>query len=376
MNIKHISLAANLVVVSVLSIAVLLSSGVFLHVAYAAELLNKSDTVTSQKVSELSNHTLVFRTPTGAAENTDTITLEFDTTGTNFTINGSLDFTDLDLAHSAGGQSNCTGVSYTNNETLASSASATEWGVSVNNSTDIITLTAPTDGVGAAAIAANACVQIEIGTHATTGTTGDQQIQNPGSNASYTIRIDGAFGDDGDIVINILTDDQIAITATVDESLTFTINDNAIGFGTLSATNDRFATADATGSDTDDPTYAHNLIIGTNATNGYTTTVNGTTLTAPGGTITAIGSANTATSLGTEQFGLRIDESGGIGAVTAPYAASGYAFDTAAFPDEVASASGPSANTTYSVTYIANIASNTEAGAYTTTLTYVATANF
>ena len=88
-------------------------------------------------------------------------------------------------------------------------------------------------------------------------------------------------------------------------------------------------------------------------------------------------SAATASTIGSEQFGLRMNASGGIGTVVAPYAtAAQFAFDSLNFPDQVASATGASANTTYSVRYIANIASNTEAGAYTSTLTYVATANF
>jgi hypothetical protein len=68
--------------------------------------------------------------------------------------------------------------------------------------------------------------------------------------------------------------------------------------------------------------------------------------------------------------------SGGSGAVSAPYAAAGYALDSASFPDQVASASVASANTTYSVRYVANISSLTEAGTYNSTLTYVGTANF
>ncbi len=335
---------------------------------FAASLLNKSDTMSSQKVSTASNHTIVFRTPTGANQSSDTITI---TLPSGFTTN-SFDFADIDLAHSAGSQSSCTSASYTNEETLAGSPSATAWGAAL--SSQVLTLTAPSDGVGTAAIATDACVEIQIGTNATTGATGDTQITNNSSAASYTIAVGGTFGDSGDIVINTLTDDQVSVSATVDESLTFTISDNSIGFGTLSASDDYFASGDTNGSATE--AEAHTLVVGTNASNGYTTTLNGATLTSGANTITAIGSTNTASSTGSEQFGLRMTASGGSGAVTAPYAASGFAFDSAAFPDQVASASGASANTTYSVRYLANITSSTEAGAYTATLTYVATANF
>jgi hypothetical protein len=68
--------------------------------------------------------------------------------------------------------------------------------------------------------------------------------------------------------------------------------------------------------------------------------------------------------------------SGGSGAVVAPYSASGFALNTAGMPDQVATSTSASANTTYSARYLANITSNTEAGSYSATLTYVATANF
>lgn len=365
----NISFLKNFLSVSL--VVALIFSLVSFKTVSAASIANASDIMSSQKVSTASNHTIVFRTPTGAAENTDTITITFPS---GFNMN-SLDFEDIDLAHSAGSQSSCSGVSFTNNETLASTPSATAWGAALSG--QVITLTAPSDGVGAAAIATNACIQIEIGTNATTGVTGNTQITNHASAASYSISIGGAFGDSGDITINILNDDQVSVSATVAQSLTFTISDNSIGFGPLSASAARYATGDTSG--TGSETEAHNLVVGTNAANGYTMTVNGATLTCSacgGATINAIGNTNSSSSVGTEQFGLRMTASGGSGTVSAPYAASGFAFDTAAFPDEVASASGATANTTYSVRYLANIASNTEAGSYSATLTYVATANF
>jgi len=352
----------------ILLLVVFSSGKMFVSDVYAADLLNKSDTLTSQKISTASNHTIVFRTPTGANESTDTITVTFPS---GFNMN-SLDRIDVDLAHSAGGQSTCTGVSFTNEEPTGSSPSAAGWGAELSG--QVITFTAPTDGVGTDAIAANACVQIQIGTNATSAGTGDTQITNHGTAGSYTVAIGGTFGDSGDIVINILNDDQVSVSAVVDESLTFTISDNSIGFGTLSSTAARYATGDTIGSSSE--TEAHNLVVGTNASNGYTLTLNGATLTSGANTITSIGASNTASSTGTEQFGLRMTATGGSGTVSVPYAASGFAFDSAAFPDQVASSSTSSSNTTYSVRYLANIGASTEAGNYTSTLTYVAVANF
>lgn len=347
------------------AILIMFSGGAFVNTAYAAALLNKSDTMSSLKASTASNHTIVFRTPTGVDAVGETITITFPA---GFTMNG-LDFNDIDLAHSAGAQANCTNPTYSNEETLAASAAASAWGATLSG--QVITLTPETSSP---LIAANACVQIQIGTHATTGVTGDTQITNHATPAGYTIAIGGAFGDSGDILVNILGDDQVSVSATVDETLTFTISDNSIGFGALATNAARYATGDTNGSGSE--AGAHDIIVATNAANGYTMTVNGTTLTYGAHSIDAIGAANTASSVGSEQFGIRIDESGGSGVVSAPYAAAGFAFDTAAFPDEIASAPGSTSSTTYSVRYLANIDSSTPAGAYTATLTYLATANF
>ncbi len=323
--------------------------------AHAAVITSASDTMSSQTISATSSHAIRFVTPTGANQNTDTIVLTFpaDYNFTSKTI-GTVSFT-----HGA-----TTGLEAT--EVLAAVPSATDWGAVFSGTQNrVLTLTAPTDGTGAAVLALNDKVIITY--------TGTNSI-NPTTPGSYALAITGTFGDTGEITNNILTNSQVAITATVPQSLTFSISDNTIGFGSLGAGAARFA--DGTGAGAGAEGEAHNLIVGTNASNGYTMTLAGNTLTAGANTITAIGAANTASSVGTEQFGVRMNAAGGTGAVSVPYAAAGFAFDSAAFPDAIASAAGASANTTYSARYLANISSNTEAGVYTSTLTYVATANF
>ena len=158
-------------------------------------------------------------------------------------------------------------------------------------------------------------------------------------------------------------------------TLTFSISESTVGFGTLSSVAAQFATANTLGSATE--VEAHTIVASTNAPDGYAITINGETLSYGTSIISAIGSANTASSVGTEQFGLRMTASGGNGSVVVPYAAAGFAFDTAAFPDVVASNSGgDGVQTTYSLRYLANISGITEAGDYQTTLTYVITAAF
>jgi len=199
-------------------------------------------------------------------------------------------------------------------------------------------------------------------------------ITNGTAATAHNIIIGGTFGDTGTINVDVIPDDQVLITATVGPSITFTISDNTIGFGPLSSAAARYATGDTNGDNS--PVTAHNLTAQTNATSGYVIYVFGPTLTSGADTITAIGGSNTASSAGTEQFGVRYTASGGSGTVTAPYAAAGYAYDAVSAQDQIASSTVASATTTYNAEYLANIATGTEAGLYSTTLTYTATATF
>lgn len=324
------------------------------QIAYAAPLTALSNIMSSAKITTASSHAIRFTTPTGAADNTDTIVITFpsDFNFTSKTI-GTVSFT-----HGA-----TTGLEAT--ETLAASPSTTAWGAVFSGTQNrVLTLTAPTDGVGTATVAPGDKIIISY--------TSANSI-NATTAGNYSVDIAGSFGDTGSILVTVLNDDQVQVSATVAQSITFSISDNTIGFGTLTSANARFATGDTLGGTSE--VGAHDVVVGTNAANGYTMSLNGNTLTYSTFTI-ATTSANTASTVGSEQFGLRLVASGGIGAVTAPYAAAGFAFDSNTFPDQIASATGASANTTYSARYIANIAPNTEAGAYTATLNYIVAANF
>lgn len=330
------------------------------HASKAANLTSISDTLSTLTQNVAANHTIQFVTPTGVDAPTDTIIIDL----TDFSNGGGVDYTDIDLAYDTDGSCG----TFSNTKTLAAVAGAGEWGAAFSSLQ--LTLTAPTDAAGGE-IVATRCVQVLIGTNASGG---NAQLTNPNDTNTHTFDISGTFGDTGSFAVDFVSDDSVNVTATVDPSIDFSISDTTIGFGTLSASDDFFATGDLAGSATE--TEAHTLIAGTNATGGYSITIDGATLTSGANTIDAIGAVNSASSAGTEQFGLRMTASGGTGAVSAPYAAAGYALDTAAFPDEVASVGGPSADTTYSVRYVANIAANTEAGSYSTDLTYIATATF
>jgi len=344
----------SLSVLGLIALVVYAMSGfVLVKDAQAAALTSKSDTMTRLQASTAANHTIEFTTPTGVPAS-GTITISFPA---GFNMN-SLDYQDLDLEDD------------TTDLALAGTPSGTTWGAALSSQDIVFTN-------GSAAVAGGSTMTVEIGTNATFGTTGDTQITNHATPAEYTISIATSSGDSGDINIRILADDSVNITATVDESINFSISDVAIGFGTLTSANARYATSDANG-DTS-PQVAHTLVAGTNATGGYTITVQGATLTSGANTITAM-AAEATSSPASEQFGLRMTASGGIGAVDTDYddtPANTYMYAaTASTTDEVASASGATADTTYSCYYLANIASDTEAGSYSTDLTYVATAQF
>ena len=332
------------------------------NLVIADSLTDLSDEMSTLKKTTVSSHDIRFVTPSGVHYG-DTVVITFEST---FAI-GDLAVADVDIDEKD--DDDCSATDTWTNLTMATdgNAATSEWGMSTTTTT--ITLTAPTEISGQ--ITAGRCMRIQLGASAAGGT---NLITNATRAGSKTIAYTGTFGDTGTTTVEILDDDQVAVSAEVPQSITFTISSSTIAFGNLSSSNDRFAN-DSGGSDTED--LGHMLTAGTNASSGYAITVTGATLTSGGNSIDAMDPVASST-LDSEQFGMRITASGGSGAVSSPYdLATSYAYvATAATTDEVATASGSSASTDYSLYYVANIASNTEAGTYTTALTYVATANF
>jgi hypothetical protein len=336
-------------------------------IAQAASITIFTDNLSRLKASTLADHEIKFVTHTGVGSAGATITATF---GAAFTM-GTFNVNNVDFA--AGNSSNCAAATFTE-KTLAASATASTWGVA--QATQVITLTSPTNATTGELVAGN-CVRLRIGANATTGGAGATQITNGSAGATTaTIVIGGTFNDSGALFIPIISDDQVAISATVDPSISFSISDNSIGFGTLTSASARYATGDAVGNGSE--TSAHNLVVGTNSTSGYGLYVKGDTLTSGVNTITAIGGSMASSTPGSEQFGVRLSSSGGSGSSISPYNGStSYAYaGTASTQSQIAQSSTPSANTTYSVYYLANIAPLTEAGAYTTTLTYTVVGSF
>ena len=325
--------------------------------AMAAPLTDITDEMSTLSDSVVSSHDIRFVTPSGV-QYTETIIITFE----DFDI-GELEVVDVDIAESASAACD----TFPTDLTVAASAAPSVWGVATTSST--ITFTAPDDTAGE--ITAGRCMQIQLGS---TAALGSNEITNPVSTGNKTIAYTGSFGDTGTSTITILGDDQVAVSAEVLGSITFTLGANTISFGNLDAANDRFAN-ETSGADNEEE--AHDFVVGTNASSGYAVTIKGSTLTSGGNTISALGGTASTTNIGTEQFGMRITATGGDGAVSAPYNTANFAYAAdISTTDEVATASAATGDTTYSARYVANIASNTEAGSYSTALTYVATANF
>jgi hypothetical protein len=342
-------------------------SMLFPQLVFAVSVTNFQVILSRLKENIGANHTIYAVLPSGLVD-TDLLVLEYSG---DFNP-GSVDAHDVDLA--IGDSGNCTTATFSPADLVDGAPSGGAWGFQVND--NFLTF----DPAATATIADGMCIQILIGTNASfDDDPGVHQITNGSSDNDDIVTIYTQTGgavliDRGIAAVDIITDDQVVATATVQPTLTFAISQTEVYFGNLSSSAARYA--DDAGSGSSSEVEAHALAAGTNAASGYVITMNGTTLTDGAKSIDAIGSSNTSSSTGTEQFGVRFTASGGSGAVTAQYAAAGFAFDTAAFPDEVAASTVPSATTTYSARYIANIATNTEAGSYSATLTYIGTGRF
>lgn len=157
-----------------------------------------------------------------------------------------------------------------------------------------------------------------------------------------------------------------------DQFITFSLSAGSLSLGTL------LNTAVKTGS--------HTMTIDTNAAAGFTIVVSGNTLTDGSNTITAIGATAVASSVGSEQFGINLvaNTSPSIGANLSGTSPLGSVVDPYGTTNKFAYVSGSTvasstqdiSETVFTVSYIANISSDTEIGGYSTILTYSAVTNF
>jgi hypothetical protein len=349
-------------IISVVLALTMLAFFAFQYDAKAAALSAISDTMSNLNDTEVSNHDIKFRAPTGMSAGT--MKIYFNTAAFD---DSTVVFGDIDLQYGSDqAQVNGSCASGCAKATLAAAAGAGAWGAVF--ATNDLTFTYPTSA--GTAIAANDYVRVLIGTNAIEGGTGTHQMINPGSTGTKVITIDVAgTTDTGKFAVDIIADDQIPVTASVDPTITFTVANTTLDLGTITSS------AIATSS-------YNNITVGTNAPSGYAITVkdagNGTN---PGlyntNASKLIASADaTPLSTGAEGYGGQCNKVSGSGSCTFTGTSDNVNGFTLAGGAFASYASKPSGTDTFQIRVKGAVSSSTESGAYADTLTLIATATY
>lgn len=332
----------------------------FIGVANAATVTSLKDVMSRLTESVASNHTISWISPSGVA-NAATITLTFPT---GFNLSSIVE-DDVDIAGSTEGELT----------TAADCTGSEKAGVAVAGQVLTITLCSGDGGD----FTNSETITVEIGTHATASGTGANRIINQ-SEAQNTsdgkIVLASGASDVGTLAVDIVADDDVNVTATVDPTITFSISDTTIGFGTLTTGAARYANGAATGSASVTP--AHTLTTGTNGAGGVAVTYSGALMTSASNDINAATITGDADGTpGTEQFAISFDDNGSTFTMVSAYDEnSNNSSFVASTTTTIFSTTAPVASTAVDAHYLANIAANTPAGSYSTNITYIATATF
>ncbi|MGA2667043.1 MAG: hypothetical protein ABSE91_03050 [Patescibacteria group bacterium] len=326
-----------------------------------------SDTMSRDQISQNSSHAIKFTTGGAIAISGDTIAIVFPS-DFNFTSAVS---TDLTFTHGSS-----TGLEHTSTIVAGAPGSATWGAVFSGTSNRTLTLTAPTSADPNPIAANDKLIISYASTHAVNGSTATTYLP--------TIQLTGTDCAAGptSYAITLLTNDQVTVSTTIDPYLTLTLTTTSVSLTKSGGGNPTYQSG-GTGYN---QSTANTLAAGTNGTSGYTITYNGDTLKSGSNSIAAMASAG-ASSYGTAQFGINLEANttpstganptgSGSGTPASDYGTANsfrYVVNTAT---PLASASAPTASNTFTVSYIANVASTTPAGAYSTTITYICTGNF
>ncbi len=358
-----------------LSLALLILLVLSLWISPAkADLTNVKDTLSDSRPSISANHEIVFVLPAANDINeNDTITVTFQS-GFDLT---SVDYTDMDLVGSTSGD-----------QTLAATQGSTSWGVGVSG--QVITFTAPSNA--GTYLSGGETVTIKIGTNATGGGA-NAQITNPTSTGTYTVDIsaNGTQTDTGRTIVAIIS--GVSVSATVSESLTFSISGvnsssctlgNSVTAVTTTATTVPFGTLSTN-------TFkkgCHNLTISTNAGDGYSITSQETDqLTNSGGDIIPDTTCDTGSCSESTGGAWATASNNGFGhtcfgsdCVAAYSSGVNYRQFASIADSETAqvmqSNTGPVNNSTSTVVYQISVSATQAAGDYSNTVVYIATAQF
>lgn len=211
-------------------------------------------------------------------------------------------------------------------------------------------------------------------------------ITNPSSAGTYFVRLN-TYSDTGcstqidyGVVAFAIVTSGVSVSATVAETLTFSISDYAIGFGELTNAALRYASGDENGSASE--VTASTLTLSTNAANGANVTIqdegNGSSAGLySAGTSTLIPAvASTDVTAGDDEYGvfarqasgLNIDEgfdNDGTSDVAISRTAQSYVSST-----------GPVSSGTAGIAAVASILATQQAGSYSDTLIFIATPTY
>lgn len=357
---------------SLVVVAFTIATTTFPSVATAAQLTGVKDTLSSVTVNTTATHVI---TATLVGANTfaagDSITYDF--VNADFTLNaiGNWQTSDFSFVDSTGSRI-IDAVSSVSGTPPTCTTAGERVCITIDTTNNTFTVTPTSGGSFTPSSAASATTFTINGTTASgTGTMTNKATDIDSSKITITETTDSASA-----AVVAETNGTVTITATVDPTLTFSNSDAAIGFGTLSSSAERYADGDATGEAA--RTVAHTLAIGTNAPSGYTLTYSGALLTSGANTIAAATISNDANGTpGTSQFAIGGTETGD-GAMS-----SGYDLNdgpdwnfVASTPTTLASASGVVSSSSIAMEYLSNISVAQASGSYSTSLTYVVTANF
>lgn len=168
--------------------------------------------------------------------------------------------------------------------------------------------------------------------------------------------------DTADAAVDIIAGDQVAVTATVPPSISFTVSSTTINLGTLSTGSVSYS--------------SHTIRTVTNATNGYVSYVyDDGNLRNGGNDINDV--ADGAVSVASEEYGIATSDASQTitqdsDCASAPYSASGI---TTSQQSIAGATSGP-VDETSTICYAASISATTVAGSYAHTVTFVTTGLF
>ncbi len=350
------------------------------RIASATTMTAGSDTVTRSKVSTAADHELHFELTADTLAPNDNILITFDG---SFTLD-TFSYADVSI-FKYGNTSNCATATFTTIP-VAATATSSDAGAAYNGGFGGVAITMPTSG---STISAGVCIVIGI----------DGYVTNPSSAGSYDVTIN-SLPDAGSITgpesviesitlpLAIVTDDQVVVSATVANTLTFSIaGGNSLDLGTLSTTNLNHT--------------SNTITVANNASSyvsGYNLYYTATPLWVSGNHAQLIAAydGSTPASTGVEGWGMNVvantnlnsssfgsNVSAGQSTNAAPgsgYGTNGTYKAITSDPgtptyDKLAGSTGPGQDI-WTVSYVAMQSSSTTPGTYTTTVTYNVFGNF